>query len=290
MPRSPEMFPQKAQGGPWAPPPCGVNSSETCWVCVWLFVRFFWDGCWLFYLGFCLGRNVVCCGALSDLTLVCQDVCCPPSLFGCWVYWSALFPLFLSFSQLLGKPKPHLGFGVPLVSLHPGHALRLPPVLQSRPLHPGHAPAPVFFFIVRWYGGGGGGGSRFGWGCFSGFGFRFGVGTFTHALVMQLLEIRGSQTTIGRPTCYHNCVWGMSENPHPVARQESLSGLHSPHPVPAECCKRPPRKGVGEIAHCNRTVTHCLVTSVVPAREKCCPFFFVLGSVSFAVFLQFFSS
>ena len=65
VPRSPGVSPQRVQGGPWAPPPCGVKSSETCWVCVCLFVRFFWDGCWLFYLGFCLwGWNDVCFGAL----------------------------------------------------------------------------------------------------------------------------------------------------------------------------------------------------------------------------------
>ena len=39
------LSPQRVQGGLWAPPPCGVKSSETCWVCVCLFVRFFWDGC-----------------------------------------------------------------------------------------------------------------------------------------------------------------------------------------------------------------------------------------------------
>ena len=41
VPWSPGVSPQRVQGGPWAPPPCGVKSSETCWFCVCLFVRFF---------------------------------------------------------------------------------------------------------------------------------------------------------------------------------------------------------------------------------------------------------
>ena len=42
----------KVQGGPWAPPPCGDESSETVLVLHLVFVRFLWDGCWVFCLVF----------------------------------------------------------------------------------------------------------------------------------------------------------------------------------------------------------------------------------------------
>ena len=35
----------KGQGGPWAPPPCCDNSSETCLIGVWFSVRCFRDTC-----------------------------------------------------------------------------------------------------------------------------------------------------------------------------------------------------------------------------------------------------
>ena len=35
----------RVQGGPWAPPPCGDESSETLLVLCLVFVRFLWDGC-----------------------------------------------------------------------------------------------------------------------------------------------------------------------------------------------------------------------------------------------------
>ena len=55
------------------------------------------------------------------------------------------FSLCLSLSQALGKPKPLLGFGFPLVFLLPGRALRPRPVPRAQHIHPGIAPAPVFF-------------------------------------------------------------------------------------------------------------------------------------------------
>ena len=42
----------KVQAGPWAPPPCGDKSSETLLVLYLVFVRFLWDGCWVFGLVF----------------------------------------------------------------------------------------------------------------------------------------------------------------------------------------------------------------------------------------------
>ena len=35
----------RVQGGPWVPPPCGDESSETLLVVCLVFVRSLWDGC-----------------------------------------------------------------------------------------------------------------------------------------------------------------------------------------------------------------------------------------------------
>ena len=50
----------------------------------------------------------------------------------------------LSLSQALGNPKP-FWFGVPLVFLQPGHALRASIRTSSSSSTPRHCPAPVFF-------------------------------------------------------------------------------------------------------------------------------------------------
>ena len=65
------------------------------------------------------------------------------------VFLFFFFSLSLSLSQALGKPKPLLGFGFPLVFLHPGRGLRLRPVRLHFLLHQGHAqPLLVFFLLV----------------------------------------------------------------------------------------------------------------------------------------------
>ena len=85
--------------------------------------------------------------ALKDLTLVCPAVCGPLSLFFCaWFVRRRRFSLCLSLSQVLGKPKPLLGFGFPLVFLHPGHGLLLQPVRPHLLIHQGHAQLLPFFF------------------------------------------------------------------------------------------------------------------------------------------------
>ena len=67
-------------------------------------------------------------------------------LFGRFV--GDAFSLFLSLRRW-GNPNPFLGFGVPLVSLHLGRAVRLPPVRLAPHLHQGSAqPLCVFFFFV----------------------------------------------------------------------------------------------------------------------------------------------
>ena len=138
---------------------------------------------------------------------------------------------------------PVWGFGVPLVFFHPGHALRLQSVPLAPHLHLGHAPATVFFFRRRR--------SRVWWFvsvCLWGVGMVgcFGFGGSLHALLLHLSEKRGSQTIIWRPNYHHDCVLGYECGPASRGSSESPSGLHSPHPLPAECCKGQPRKGVGE--------------------------------------------
>ena len=72
----------------------------------------------------------------------------PPSFCVWLVIVDAVFSLFFSFSQALGKPKPPSGgLGFPLCSLLPARGLRLRPVLRVPHVHLGEAPAPVFFFF-----------------------------------------------------------------------------------------------------------------------------------------------
>ena len=78
-----------------------------------------------------------------------------------------------------------------------------------------------------------------------------------HALLMHLLERRGSQTIIWRPNDHHDCFLGSECEPASRGSFESLNGLHSPHPLPAECCKGQPRKGVGEM-HMRQPYCHTL--------------------------------
>ena len=58
--------------------------------------------------------------------------------------------VFLSVSLSLsgaGETQTHFGFGLPLVSLHPGHDLPLRSVRHAPHLHPGSRPALFFFFL-----------------------------------------------------------------------------------------------------------------------------------------------
>ena len=63
-------------------------------------------------------------------------------------FFSFSLSLSLCLSQVLGKAKPLLGFGVPLVFLHPGRGLRLQPVHQARLLPLGHRSALFFLFVL----------------------------------------------------------------------------------------------------------------------------------------------
>ena len=158
--RSPGVTPQECRAAHGPLHPAVTSAPRLCWFCSWFFVRVIWNCCWAFVWGF------------SSLGLECCLVCRPSGpdpivrfgvgsplflFFCCWDVRRRRFSLFLSLSQVLGKPKPRLGFGFPLVTLHPGHDLPLGPVLHHRQLLLGHRPAPVFFFfvvVVRWSGGG----------------------------------------------------------------------------------------------------------------------------------------
>ena len=61
----------------------------------------------------------------------------------------SLFFFSLSLSSAGETHSPSRGFGVPLVFLRPGRALRSRPVRLARLLHLGVAPAPVFLFVAR---------------------------------------------------------------------------------------------------------------------------------------------
>ena len=121
----------RVQGGPWAPPPCGDKSSETLLVLYLVFVRFLWMD---------VGYSVWCFLSLFlSLCLVCSS--------------ATFFSLSFSLSQALGKPKPRVGFGIPLVTLLPGRGVRLRPVPLHFLLHQGLAPHLCFFcffsFVAR---------------------------------------------------------------------------------------------------------------------------------------------
>ena len=65
----------------------------------------------------------------------------------CFFSLSLSLSLSLFLSQALGNPKP-FWFGVPLVFLHPGHALRPRSVRLPLHLHPGQPRTCFFFFVV----------------------------------------------------------------------------------------------------------------------------------------------
>ena len=158
----PWCFSPEEQGGPWAPPPCGDNSSETCWVFVWFIVRFSRFRCFLFLGGgggVCLwGRKkcLVWCPSKPD---PCLQWCLLSSLslslsLVVWCVRRWCFSLF-SFSQALGKPKPLLwGLGLPLCFFFWPRATSSTRSSSSPPTSRS-CPAPVFLNVVRLPGGGG---------------------------------------------------------------------------------------------------------------------------------------
>ena len=141
---------KRRQGGPWAPPPCGANSSGKLSRSMsgWCFgfFRFLFVLCDAVVIS--QGSVLCLCSFEPFTTRPVLGVCLrPSSSSSVWFVSSATFFLS-SLSQALGNPKP-LWFGVPLVFLHPGHALRPRPVHLPPHIPQGIAPAPVFFFFRR---------------------------------------------------------------------------------------------------------------------------------------------
>ena len=152
----------KVQGGPWAPPPCGEKSSETLLVLCLVFVRFLWDGCWVFCLVFFLSLGLewclVWCPLRPDPLFALVFVVPSFSFSGCLgCSPTSFFSLFLFLSGA-GEPQTPFGvWGSPCVS---SSRTRTPTSIRtscSAPLAKS-CPAPVFFFffvvVARWYGGG----------------------------------------------------------------------------------------------------------------------------------------
>ena len=191
VPRSPGVSPQKLQGGPWAPPPCRVKSSENCQV----FACGSFSGTFGIFVGFsvrCSSLGKVYCLVLCPLR---PDPCMPrcwlsPLSFFCVRYARRRrFSLFLSFS---GAGETQTPFGVwdsPCVSPtwpRTTSSIRTP-CSPSSPRFRTRSCVCVFFFsfvavVVRCYGCGW---LRsvwflFVWGCFSGLGSRCSVFACTY--------------------------------------------------------------------------------------------------------------
>ena len=147
VPWSPGVSLQEKAGRPMGP---STLRCEFLWEIVVVDVGLV---CWFFRFLFVLCDAVVIsqgsvfclCSFEPFTTRPVLGVCLRPSSFSVWFVSSATFFLS-SLSQALGNPKP-LWFGVPLVFLHPGHALRPRPVHLPPHIPQGIAPAPVFFFF-----------------------------------------------------------------------------------------------------------------------------------------------
>ena len=134
--RSPGVTPQKCRA---AHEPLHVVTSppRLCWFCIWFMLGFsgmdVGYSVWCFFL-LSLGLEMVFgCFALQDLT-PCLPRCLlsPLSLslslsFVFGIFVGTVF-LCLSLSGAGETQTPFRGFGIPLVSLHRGHALPLGPV------------------------------------------------------------------------------------------------------------------------------------------------------------------
>ena len=144
---------KRRQGGPWAPPPCSVNSPGNLLMTM--------PGCCLGSSGCCLFsvERLFFPGSVSvflfvepfhDPTGVCCLIACPLRSFLCLVLSSTpCLSLCLSLSLSLSFPhrrwgNPNLfGLGFPLCSR--GHDLLLRPVPRGRHLHQGFRPHLLFF-------------------------------------------------------------------------------------------------------------------------------------------------
>ena len=147
VPWSPGVSLQEKAGRPMGP---STLRCEFLWEIVEVYVGLvFWFFRFLFVLCDAVvisqGSVLCLCSFEPFTTRPVLGVCLRPSSSSVWFVSSATF-FFSSLSQALGNPKP-LWFGVPLVFLHPGHALRPRPVHLPPHIPQGIAPAPVFFFF-----------------------------------------------------------------------------------------------------------------------------------------------
>ena len=189
-----------------------------------------------------------------------------------------------------GETQTHFGFGLPLVSLHPGHDLPLQSVRHAPHLHPGSRPALFFFFL---------GGVRVGvsrvWFSLSGLSACLSV----CCLCMSALHVR---VLIPRqfwregdnhlpPPGYDHCnILGIGVRTEVPCIPCTDSVSPPPTPFLPNAVKDSPGRGWGKIAPGNRTVTHCWARMCVPPRGKCCPFFsFCVFSVRSGVSCRFLS-
>ena len=122
VPRSPGVSSQKAQGGPWAPPPCCDNSLRLCLLGDWYSVRCFRDFGTVFFCVVFLVLGVDMLFGLvpfktcplfalmfvSPLSFFCCLVCSPTT----FISLSFSFSLSLSL-RCLGNPNPVWGLGFP---------------------------------------------------------------------------------------------------------------------------------------------------------------------------------
>ena len=116
VPWSPGMTLQRRQGGPWAPPPCGVNSSGKLLWCLSGQYSGSSGSCLLFAkpLVFLRGRRFCFCSCEPFTTRPMFGVCMRPSFSSVWLISSATFlSLFLSLRRW-GNPNPIWGLGFPL--------------------------------------------------------------------------------------------------------------------------------------------------------------------------------
>ena len=294
VPRGDSSGEGRAAHGPLHP---AVNRSLETWMAA-LFVFLLWS--WFCHLVDCIAflslGLVYCMGFEPFKPRPVFGFCmCPSSslLYG----WFRRRRVSSSLSlRRWGNPNPLRGvWGSPCVSAswpRSSSWIRTPCSASTPRLRPRTC---VFFFfrvvVVRWLCGGR---SRF---CSVSLGLAVCVVVFffLHAHVMLLQEIRGSQTIIWRPYYYYHHVLGQSENPHPVAPPEPLSGLHSPHPLPVERCKGQPRKGVGDRigrqAYCHTLLGTSICFLPLLKGEMLSVFFhFVFFCVWLGVFCRFFRS
>ena len=176
----------------------------------------------------------------------------PLSFFAVWYVRRRRFSLLLSLSQALGKPKPRLELGFPLVFLRPGRGLRARPVRLHFLLHQ-TTPSPCCFFSSA-------------------------------SFVFPIWMFPGCS---GWVVFLCGCLSGGGL----LQAQTHRFGL-TPHPLPAESCRGQPRKGVGEVGarqpYCHTMSGTCIRFLPLFEAGNAVPFFFLCFSCLVRCLLPFF--